>query len=83
MSKKIPDMIGILRLTGRLFEAGKPIDLASLRQSIEGQRKQRPALCGVLTDIIQKAEDATALGDRPTAMKHYRAAIDAACEMET
>jgi hypothetical protein len=34
-------------------------------------------VCGALTDLIQKAEDAAALSDRPSAMNHYLAAIDA------
>jgi hypothetical protein len=41
------------------------------------QRKKRPVACSALTDLIQKAEDAAALDDRTSAMKHYHAAIDA------
>jgi hypothetical protein len=76
MSKKLPDVLDALRLAGRRFEAGKPIDLVALRQLIESERKKRPVACSALIDLIQKAEDAAALGHRASAMKHYRAAID-------
>jgi hypothetical protein len=76
MNRNVLDLLGALRLAGRRFEAGKPIDLISLRELIEAERKKRPVVCSALTDLLQKAEDAAVLGDRASAMKHYRAAID-------
>jgi hypothetical protein len=76
MNRNVLDLLGALRLAGRRFEAGKPIDHGALRQLIEAERENRPAVCSALSDLIQAAEDAAALGDRTAAMKHYRAAID-------
>ena len=77
MGKNILDLAGALRLAGRQFEAGKPINLVALRRLIEAEREKHPATCNALTDLIREAEDAAALGDRTSALKHHRAAIDA------
>ena len=67
-----------LRATGRRFEAGKPVDLAGLRKSIEVLRDQRPHMFATLMDLIQAAEDEIVRGERDAALKHFRAAIELA-----
>lgn len=68
----------VLRETGRRFQDGKPIDIAMLRQSIEARRGRRPAMCSTLTELIQAAQDDTERGNRDSALKHFRAAIELA-----
>ena len=69
-------LVCLLRQAGRNFQAGKPIDIAMLRRSIEAWRKQRPAVCATLTDLIQEGEEVTTRGDRLSALNHFRAAIE-------
>ena len=64
-----------LRGAGRLFQAGRAVDIAALRQSIDALRERRPAMCAALTDLIDAAEENATLGDRAAALMHFRAAI--------
>ena len=67
-----------LREVGRAFMDGKPIDIAALSRLIEAHRDQSPQMCATLTDLIQTASDDTARGDRASALRHFRAAIELA-----
>ena len=82
MKKSIKDikLTNALREAGRLFQTGRPVDLALLRQVIETYREQRPVFCVKLLDLLQEAEAAKARGDQSVGVTYYRAAIEAAVE---
>ena len=67
-----------LRDVGRRFMDGKPIDIAGLSRLIDAHRDEWPQMCATLTDLIQAASDDTARGDRVSALRHFRAAIELA-----
>ena len=65
-----------LREAARRFQGRKPIDTAALSRLIEARRGEQPLRCAILTDLIQAIHDDAAQGDRDSAMKHFRAAIE-------
>jgi hypothetical protein len=67
-----------LREAGRRFMEGKPIDIAALSRLIEPYRDQWPQMCARLTDLIKSAEEEATRGNRDSALKYLRVAIELA-----
>jgi hypothetical protein len=82
MSAKKQSLADALRQTGRHFQAGEPINIDVLSGLIEEQRAQQPQMCATLTDLLQAIQDETRCGNRGTALKHFRAAIDLATDSD-
>jgi hypothetical protein len=70
------DLTNALREAARRFQGRKPIDAAALSRLIEARRGEQPLRCAILNDLIQAAQDDTSRGDRESALKHFRAAIE-------
>jgi hypothetical protein len=76
--KRIPDLLEILRSTGRQFQSGKEINLRGLQAMIDAKRDHQPVLCAELTDLINAASEEIGRGNAALALRHLRAAIGVA-----
>ena len=76
------DLASALREIGRQFERGMPTTNAAFAGLLAQWSEKRPADGIHLQALLDAAKEDTARGDRPSALEHYRAAIEFVCDRD-